>query len=94
MKEEKYLPIGTVVLLKEAQKRVMIIGFCGIAEENKNKVFDYIGCLYPEGLVSSNQTLLFDHSQIEKIFYKGLIDEEEKKFKSKLSELLEKAKVQ
>ena len=26
---EKYLPIGTVCLLKDSKKRVMIIGFCG-----------------------------------------------------------------
>ena len=56
--------------------------------EKGEKMYDYIGCLYPEGMVSSDQTALFDHSQIEKIFYMGLVDEEEKLFKTKLKEAL------
>ncbi|HIR49231.1 MAG TPA: DUF4176 domain-containing protein, partial [Candidatus Faecimonas gallistercoris] len=28
MQAEKYLPIGTVVMLKGGKKRAMIIGFC------------------------------------------------------------------
>ncbi len=88
--EEKYLPIGTVVMLKGGTKRVMISGFCAIEEQNneKNKMWDYSGCLYPEGFLSSNQTCLFDHDQIEKVYHYGLIDEEEEKFKAQLKELL------
>lgn len=86
--EGKYLPIGTVVLLKGGKKRVMIIGFCSMTEEQKGKIFDYSGCIYPEGLMSSNQTCLFDHNQIEKIFYKGLVDDEETEFKNKLNALI------
>lgn len=88
MNYEKYLPIGTVVMLKGGKKRAMIIGFCSISGEDKTKTYDYSGCLYPEGVLSSNQTLLFNHEQIEKVFYLGLIDEEEKQFKKKLNELI------
>lgn len=91
MNYEKYLPIGTVVMLKNGKKRAMIIGFCAVSEEEKTKVYDYSGCLYPEGMISSNQTLLFDHSQIDKIYHIGLVDEEEKNFKYKLNELMKKA---
>ena len=90
MNYEKYLPIGTVVLLKGGKKRAMITGFCSISGEDKSKIYDYSGCLYPEGLISSNQTLLFNHDQIEKIFYLGLVDEEEKQFKQKLNEIMQK----
>lgn len=90
MNYEKYLPIGTVVMLKGGKKRAMITGFCSISGEDKSKVFDYSGCLYPEGLISSNQTLLFNHEQIEKIFHLGLVDEEEKHFKQKLNEMMQK----
>ena len=86
--EGKYLPIGTVVLLKGGKKRVMIIGFCSMTEEQKGRIFDYSGCIYPEGLMASNQTCLFDHNQIEKIFYKGLVDDEETEFKNKLNALI------
>ena len=88
MNYEKYLPIGTVVMLKNGKKRAMITGFCSISGDDKTKVFDYSGCLYPEGFISSNQTLLFNHEQIEKIYYLGLIDEEEKQFKQKLNEMI------
>ena len=39
----KFLPIGSIVLLKEATKKMMIIGFSVIAEEEKEKVYDYLG---------------------------------------------------
>ena len=84
---EKYLPIGTVVMLTGGKKRVMITGFCTIQESNKEKIWDYSGCIYPEGFLSSNQTCLFDHEQIEKIYYLGYVDQEEQQFKSKLKEL-------
>lgn len=90
MNYEKYLPIGTVVMLRGGKKRAMITGFCSISGEDKSKVYDYSGCLYPEGFISSNQTLLFNHEQIEKIFHLGLADEEEKQFKQKLNEMMQK----
>ena len=81
---QKFLPIGTVVLLKGAKKRLMITGFCAYDEGKKDKVYDYTGCLYPEGIISSREMALFDHSQIDKIYYLGLQDQEEKAFKQKL----------
>ena len=80
----KFLPIGTVVLLKGGKKRLMITGFCSFDEEKKDKAYDYTGSLYPEGIISSKQMALFNHNQIEKVFYLGLRDEEEQKFKQKL----------
>lgn len=88
MKYEKFLPIRTVVMLKGGKKRAMITGFCSIPSEDKTKMYDYSGCIYPEGFISSSQTLLFNHDQIDKVFYLGLIDDEEKKFKEKLNEAL------
>lgn len=82
---EKYLPIGTVVMLKGGSKRVMITGFCTIAQEHQDKLFDYSGCIYPEGFIESNQVCLFDHAQIEKVYHLGLIDNEEREFKQKLT---------
>ena len=85
---EKYLPIGTVVLLKGGKKRAMITGFCSVAQENQEKIYDYSGCVFPEGYLSSNQVCLFDHDQIEKIFFVGYEDEEEKAFKEKLNSIV------
>ncbi len=91
--EGKYLPIGSVVMLNGGKKRVMVTGFCAIANENPNKIYDYSGCIYPEGYISSNQVCLFDHNQIETVFYKGFVDDEEIKFKEKLVDLLSKVDV-
>ena len=86
--KEKYLPIGTVVLLKGGKKRAMITGFCSVAQENQEKIYDYSGCVYPEGYLSSNQVCLFDHDQIDKIFFLGYEDEEERAFKDKLNKIV------
>ena len=88
--EEKYLPIGTVVLLKGAEKRVMITGFCAteLKESDETKTWDYSGCIYPEGFLNSDQICLFDHSQIVRIVHMKLIDDEEKKFKRELDDLV------
>ena len=85
---EKYLPIGTVVMLHEGTKRVMITGFCSAANNDPEKVWDYSGCPYPEGYVTSSQTCLFDHSQISQIYSMGLADDEEISFKKELNQLL------
>ena len=39
--KEKYLPVGTVVLLQNGTKRVMINGFCSIDSEEPTKIYDY-----------------------------------------------------
>ena len=40
-KYEKYLPIGSIVLLNEGTKRLMITGFCIIPDEDNSKMFDF-----------------------------------------------------
>ena len=90
-KEEKFLPIGTVVLLKEAMKRVMIVGFCAMQQDD-DTIWDYSGCLYPEGVLSSSEMLLFNHDQIDKIYHLGLAeDEEEIEFKKILNIAVQEA---
>ncbi len=82
-------PLGTVVMLKGGKKRLMIIGFNPLNEERTNKAYDYIGCLFPEGLLVSDRLAMFNHSQIEKVYQEGLSDEEEKEFKEKLEEIFD-----
>ena len=86
MIEPKFLPIGTVVMLKGGSKGAMITGFCPVAEGNK--MFDYSGCLYPEGVLSSDQTLLFNHDQILQVFAKGFVDQEQVDFMAKLNQIV------
>ncbi|MBR6690236.1 MAG: DUF4176 domain-containing protein [Bacilli bacterium] len=85
-KFKRYLPIGSVVLMKDAKKRVMITGYAVKSPDFGEKVFDYIGCLFPEGVIAPDKNLLFDHKDIRQIFAIGYSDEEQKNFSKKLDE--------
>ncbi len=89
---EKYLPIGTVVLLKEGKKKLMITGFLYTPSNELNKVYDYCGCLYPEGVLTLDKTILFNHDQIDRIFHMGMKDEEGEKFTQNLKEFFNQRK--
>jgi len=84
---EKFLPIGTVVMLQNGKKELMITGYL-VSEEGKEEVYDYSGCLYPEGIISSNQNAVFNHSQIQQVLFKGFDGEKFKEFESKLKTLI------
>ena len=96
-KGEKFLPIGSVVLLKGGKKKLMITGYCMKTEEEPDKIYDYNGCLFPEGEINSKITSVFDHKQIEKVFFKGYESEETEEFfktiKAKLAEIEKKQEV-
>ena len=92
---EKFLPIGSVVLLKEANKRIMIIGYCPATKiEDIETTYDYSGCYFPEGVLNSEESMLFNHEQIDKVFYYGLIDEEQKDFMNRLNEVIEEDNIE
>jgi len=76
---QKLLSIGTIVLLKNGQKRLMIYGRLQ-SDANTGQMFDYVGCLYPEGNISHEYTYLFNQGDIENIYFEGFVDEEEEKF--------------
>lgn len=86
---KEYLPIGSVVLLKDAQKKVMITGYTPIDMENKNKIYEYLGCVFPEGIIKSDENILFDTKDIDKIFFKGFVNEEQENFITEVKEILE-----
>ena len=47
---EGLLPIGTVVLLKNSKKRIMIIGLLQKQiKDGEEIIWDYSACFYPEG---------------------------------------------
>lgn len=79
MLKNKYLPIGSVVLLQEGKKRLMIYGR-KLTDPSTKKEYDYIGCLYPEGNLDSNSAFLFNHDQIDRLYFLGLQDREEDNF--------------
>ena len=82
---KKYLPIGSVVLLKEAKKRLMI---CGRVQTDvaSGKQYDYSACLYPEGLINSKELYMFNNEDIANLFFVGFQDREEFNFRNALEE--------
>ena len=76
----KYLPIGSVILVKGGKQKLMITGYMGENYEKDWPIFDYIACLYPQGIVSSKSNLLFNHVDIEEICFLGYSDDEQKQY--------------
>ncbi|MCI8574855.1 MAG: DUF4176 domain-containing protein [Bacilli bacterium] len=84
---QELLPIGSVVLLKDGIKKIMIMGYMAMEKKDSNKIYDYCGCIYPEGLLSSEQSLLFYHQQIEQVYFEGYKGEEYTLFQTQLEEI-------
>ena len=89
---ERTLPIGSVVRLKGADKRVMIIGYCKYKLGDNETIYDYAGCVYPEGFFSADTTALFDHEQIERIYALGYQNDERFEFEEQLKEAIAEVK--
>lgn len=85
---EKTLPIGSVVLLKNGTKRIMVLGYCRYKKGDDTKVYDYCGCTYPEGYISADKTALFDHSDIAQIYALGFQNDEQISFREHLVKVL------
>ena len=81
MKESisKILPFGTVVSLKNSNKKLCIIGVNQIPV-NSNKMYDYCACLHPYGYLNPEDIFLFNKEKIEKIYFYGYYDEQLKDF--------------
>lgn len=81
---EKFLPIGTVILMKNATKTLMITGYCSSVPEQLDKVYDYVGCLFPEGNLAGDDVALFNHDQIGTIVHMGLNNQEFQELNNKI----------
>jgi len=84
MNDKKYLPIGTLVFIKNEIILYMIVGY--INKSNEKNTNDYISIPFPYGFMSDKIVSYFDHSDIEKIVFKGY---ENNKYKE-LNEILNK----
>lgn len=80
---KKYLPIGTVVGLKEKDTKVMIIGYLS-TDDKTSIVYDYNGCIIPQGISNAQNLVRFNHEQINKFYQMGFYDEEVKLYINRL----------
>lgn len=88
MKIKDLLPIGTIVLLKDGEKRLMINGIMQ-TDGDTGKNYDYIGILYPEGHIGEGFQYLFNQEDINDIIFRGFEDTERVEFLEKLTHLYE-----
>ena len=86
------LPIGSVVLLKGGEKRLMICGRV-VCIEDGEQIYDYAVCYYPEGVLNSSQLFFFNHDAIETLFFIGFQDQEEMGYRSQVLGRLDGAKL-
>ena len=73
--EEKYLPIGSIVKLKNNDNEIMIVGYYSVEYNDMVEIYDYLGCLYPEGLLLKNDFISFNHEDIVNCLFKGFENE-------------------
>lgn len=86
---KELLPIGSIVMLKDGSKRVMIFGVKQSDFSGDKTEYDYVAVLYPEGNVGTEYQFLFNHEEIDEIYFRGYEDEERKEFIEKLEEVYE-----
>ncbi len=89
MKIKELLPIGSIVLLKDGEKRLMINGIMQTDTGGTGKNYDYMGVLYPEGHIGEGFQYLFNHEDINEIIFRGFEDSERIEFLEKLTNLYE-----
>jgi len=77
------LPIGSVVLLNDSTKKVMIVGVCQRGVSNPDIIWDYVGVVFPEGFLAADKMFMFNNEQIQQIYAIGYQDGEQLLFKEK-----------
>ena len=92
--EQKYLPIGSVCTIKGKTKKVMVTGYYSVSFNGNLKIKDYVGCVYPEGLLLPEATCSFNHDDIEQVDFIGYKNEEQKTFERLLDRLTNNEKTE
>jgi len=82
---ERYLPIGSVVKLKNSNKLIMVIGYYSVEYKQDIIVYDYSGCAYPEGIMLKSNYCSFNHNDIKEVLFVGYKNEEYNDMNNKLN---------
>ena len=71
--ENTFLPLGSIVILKGALKKLMIVNRANLV---KDQYFDYGAILYPEGMIDGNLAY-FNNDDIFKVISKAYTDDDD-----------------
>lgn len=69
------LPIGSVVRVEGAVRKLMVIGRIATTAE-EDVIFDYVAVPYPEGVSGSDNMYFFNREQIDELYFIGFQDQE------------------
>lgn len=81
MKKEGFLPIGSVVRLKDTEDQLFMIFGWLQKSELKQEVTDYIAVMYPEGLPNKYFCFFFNEEDIEEVLFEGFRNEAESEYR-------------
>ncbi len=80
-----WMPLGSVVRLRGAERLVMVAGFMSVDGESGH-AWDYAGYPYPEGKQDPDE-LFFDRTDVEETYQFGFCDAEGMAFMSRLASM-------
>lgn len=83
----RYLPIGSVVKLKNNNKSIMITGYYSVEYARDLEIYDYSGCAYPEGVMIKSSCCSFNQSDIKEVLFEGYKTDEYKTLTNGLNEI-------
>lgn len=83
----RYLPIGSVVKLKNNNKSIMITGYYSVEYARDLEIYDYSGCAYPEGVMIKSSYCSFNQSDIKEVLFEGYKTDEYKTLTNGLNEI-------
>ena len=75
----RFLPIGSVVMLNGALKALMIYGVAQ-TDNDTGVEYDYIGVLWPEGNIGEDTQFLFNLSDVKEVLFQGYETTERRDF--------------
>lgn len=73
IEEKSFLPLGSIVILRGALKKLMIISRASVLND---KYFDYGAILYPEGMIDEN-VAYFNSKDIVKVVSEAYTDDDD-----------------
>ena len=84
---KRYLPIGSVIKLKNNNKSIMITGYYSVEYARDLEIYDYSGCAYPEGVMIKSSCCSFNQSDIKDVLFEGYKTDEYKTLTNGLNEI-------
>ncbi|WP_408070261.1 DUF4176 domain-containing protein [Butyrivibrio sp. JL13D10] len=89
---KEFLPVGSVVRLKNEDRLFAIAGFCQGTEDEDAEIFDYSAVPYPYGYLNADNMFMFNDSDIGEVLFTGYLDDLGKTFSSEIVDVTDKVR--